>query len=147
MAIELTWLIPDKILLSRWSGDVGDEDIRVLVGELRIILDAALAPIHTVIDMSEVKHIASNVFYLYVQSDIPLHSRRGRIGMVRPTVEGEILADLINRFTQHEMIRLFPSRDEARNYLLEHDTTPPILQFGSDLVNPQACSLGPTPSA
>jgi hypothetical protein len=128
MPIELTWLIPDKILLSRWTDDITVEDMCVLVEELRIVLDAAAFPIHTVIDLSEVHHIPTETAYVYLQSQIPAHPHRGRIGMVRSNSEDEIVANLVNFLSQHEMVRQFSTRAEARDYLLSHDTPPPPLR-------------------
>jgi hypothetical protein len=133
MPIELSWLIPDKILLSRWMGDISGEDMRVLVEELRIVLDGADFPIHTVIDLSEARHVSSEAADVYLQSPIPTHVHRGRIGMVKSNVEGEIVATLVNRQAHREMVRMFDTRDEACAFLLDHDTPPPPLQPGSDL--------------
>jgi hypothetical protein len=130
--IELSWLIPDKILLSRWTDDITVEDMCVLVEELRIVLDAAAFPIHTVIDLSEVRHISTETAYVYLQSQIPTHPHRGRIGMVKPNSEGEIAANLVNCLSQREMVRMFSTRVEARDYLLSHDAPPPPLPSDCD---------------
>jgi len=127
MPIELTWLIPDKILLSRWIGDVSEEDMHVLVDEIGVVLDTATSLIHTVIDLSEVRHVSIGVAQVYLQSRIPTHPHRGRIGMVRSNVEGATVADLVNRLSRREMVRFFSTRGEARDFLLSHDTPPPPL--------------------
>jgi hypothetical protein len=131
--IELSWLIPDKILLSRWTGDISGEDMRVLVEELGIVLDGAAFPIHTVIDLSEARHVSTEAVYVYLQSSIPRHVHRGRIGMVKSNMEGEVVADLVNRISRREMVRTFDTRAEACKFLLDHDNPPPPLQPGPDL--------------
>jgi predicted phosphohydrolase len=125
--IELTWLLPDKILLSRWTGVVSEDDMRVLVEELTIIFDAATGLIHTVIELSDVSHISTEGIYLYIQSSISHHPHRGRICMVNPTFESEVLADMTNRVFQREMVRVVETREQARDFLLGHDTPPPNL--------------------
>jgi hypothetical protein len=131
--IELSWLIPDKILLCRWIGDISGEDVRVLVEELGIVLDGAAYPIHTVIDLSEVRQVSFEAAYAYLQSSIPRHVRQGQTGIVRSNIEGEIVADLANRISRRELVRTFDTRDEASQFLLDHDNPPPPLQPGSDL--------------
>lgn len=133
MPIELTWMIPDKILLSRWCGPIDDYHIIVMVEEMGIILDNTRSLVHTLIDLSEVGHISPNMIILYLKSRVPFHPRRGRICGCWPTMEGEILADLLNRITQHEMIRLFPTREAALEFLITHDSPPPPLSFGPNL--------------
>ncbi len=127
MPIEFSWLLPDKILLSRWSGDITEQDVRVLVDELGVILDNAPRLVHTIIDLSEVGRIHDETVYYYFNSRIPRHPRRGRVALVRASFHGRALADVLNRVSQHELFRLFESREEARDFLLRHDTTPPAL--------------------
>jgi hypothetical protein len=129
MPIELTWMVPDKILLSRWIGTITNDDMAILMDELRIVLDNASGLVHTVIDLSEATSISPDVVYLYIQSQIPSHPRRGRIGLVGTTFQSEALADLLNRISQREMVRLFSGRLTARDYLLRNDTPPPMLRF------------------
>jgi hypothetical protein len=127
MPIELSWLVPDAILLSQWSGDITPPDVGVLVDELGIILDNAPRLIHTVIDLSDARRINDDAVYSYFRSPIPRHPRRGRIALVGASFHSQALADVLNRVSEHEMFRLFNSRDEARDFLLRHDTPPPAL--------------------
>jgi hypothetical protein len=127
MPIELSWLLPDTILLSRWSGDIAEPDVRVLVDELGIILDNAPRLIHTIIDLSETRVVHDEAAYYYFRSRIPRHPRRGRVALVKASFHSRALADVLNRISQREMFRLFDSRDEARDFLLRHDTPPPGL--------------------
>lgn len=127
MPIELTWMIPDQILFSRWSEDVSPGDMHVLVEELGIILDAADRTIRTLIDLTDVRTIHSDVLPIYLQSSIPRHPRRGWIALAG-TLEGiQALVERLNKNTGREMVRLFATRAEARDYLLSHDTPPPAL--------------------
>ena len=127
MPIELSWLLPDMILLSYWSGDITEPDIRVLVDELGIIFDDAPRPVHTIIDLSEAGHIQDDAIYYYFRSRIPTHPRRGRVALIGASFHSQALADVLNRVSQQEMFRLFDSRKEARDFLLRHDTPPPDL--------------------
>jgi len=132
MPIELSWLIPDKILLSRWTGDISGEEVRVFVEEVEIALDAAALPVHTVIDLSEARHISVETAWVYLQSRLPTHPCRGQIGIVRSTLDGEIVTDLVNRLSPRTTVRAFATREEARNYLLSHNDSPPPLRPDSD---------------
>jgi hypothetical protein len=128
MPIELSWLLPDKILLSVWSGHITVKDIHVLVEELGIILDAAPYTVHSLIDLSSARQIDDEAAYYYFSSRIPRHARRGRVALVRAPFHGAALADVFNRVAERELFRLFDSREEARVFLLQHDTPPPSLK-------------------
>jgi len=127
MPVELTWMQPDKILLTRWISAVGDDDVRVLFEELRIILDHAETPVHLIIDLSDVTELSPDTPYIFLQSAIPAHSQRGRIGLVGSRLHAQVMADLVNRVLAHEMMRLFRDRTLARDFMLEHDSPPPKL--------------------
>jgi hypothetical protein len=127
MPIELSWLLPDAILLSQWSGDITEPDMCVLVDELGIILDNAPRLVHTIIDLSEAGHVHDDAVYYYFRSPIPRHPHRGRVALVGGSFHSQALSDVLNRVFQREMIRLFDSRDDARNFLLSHDSAPPAL--------------------
>jgi hypothetical protein len=127
MPIELSWLLPDAILLSQWSGDITEADMRVLIDELGIILENAPRLVHTIIDLSESGHVHDDAIYYYFRSRIPRHPHRGRVALVGASFHGQALADVLNRVSQREMIRLFDSRDDARDFLLNHDSAPPAL--------------------
>jgi hypothetical protein len=127
MPIELSWLVPDAILLSHWSGDITQADVGVLVNELGIILDNAPRLVHTIIDLSGTRRINDDAVYTYFRSPIPSHPRRGRVALVGASFHSQALADVLNRVSQHEMFRVFDSRDQAHDFLLKHDTPPPAL--------------------
>ncbi len=88
MPIKLSWLVPDKILLSRWSGEITVQDMQILVDELGIILDTAPRLVHSIIDLSEVQRIHDEAAYYYFRSRIPRHPRRGRVALVQCAVSG-----------------------------------------------------------
>jgi hypothetical protein len=125
MPIELSWLLPDTILLSRWSGEITEHDMQVLVEELGIILDTAPRLIHTLIELSEARHIQSEAAYYYFRSRIPTHPHRGRVALVQAPFQGAALADVFNRVSGRELFRIFNTRDEAYDFLRRHDTPPP----------------------
>jgi hypothetical protein len=127
MPIELIWLLPDAILLSRWSGDITEHDAYVLVDELGIILDNAPRLVHAILDLSEAGDIDDDAIYYYFGSRIPRHPHRGRVALIGASFHSQALADILNRVSQQEMFRLFDSREEARAFLLAHDTPPPDL--------------------
>lgn len=127
MPVELTWMQPDKILLAQWIGAVSDEDVRVLFEELRIIFDHSDMPVHLIIDLNDVTDLSPDAPYIFLQSALPAHSQRGRIGLVGSRLRAQVMADLVNRVLALEMMRLFKNRSLARDFLLQHDTPPPRL--------------------
>ncbi|RPI92224.1 MAG: STAS/SEC14 domain-containing protein [Chloroflexi bacterium] len=133
MPIELSWLLPDRILLSLWSGHITVQDVHILVEELGIILDAAPYTVHSVIDLSDARQLDDEAAYYYFSSRIPRHPRRGRVALVRAPFHGAALADVFNRVADRELFRLFDTREEARIFLLQHDTPPPSLQGDQDV--------------
>ncbi|HEX3054336.1 MAG TPA: hypothetical protein VHP83_27010 [Aggregatilineaceae bacterium] len=126
MPIELTWMLPDKILLARWYGMVRAEDASIFLEELSLILDEAPRLLHIVLEASELIDVTMDAVYLYLGSNINFHPRRGRIAAVGGGYRVEIVADVINRISQYDLIRLFRTREEAQDFLLSHDTPPPV---------------------
>ncbi len=127
MPIELSWLIPNKILLSRWSGDVSADDMRLLVEELGIILPDSSAPIHTLIDLSDAHSVAPDVVAVYAGSPVALHPNRGRIAIAGEVPGMVELGRRLNESAQRELVHLCATRAEARDFLLRNDTPPPPL--------------------
>lgn len=130
MPVELSWLVPDKILLSRWTGDITNEDIAVLIEEMEIVLDAANTLIHAVVDVSRAGNLNPALIYLFLESRIPYHAWRGRLAVVPLSSQAERLVGLLNHLAHRELARLFDTRELARDYLLAHDTPPPSLAAG-----------------
>ncbi|WP_119068028.1 hypothetical protein [Aggregatilinea lenta] len=124
MPIELMWLIPDQILLSRWTDDVGPADMQVLVEELGIILDAADRAVHSLLDLTEVRTIQPAVLPTYLQSPIPTHPHRGRLAIASTRDDIATLIEELNRRAGSEAAREFATRAEAREYLLSFEEPP-----------------------
>ncbi|MBN1681515.1 MAG: STAS/SEC14 domain-containing protein [Anaerolineae bacterium] len=133
MAIEITWLIPDKIVLSRWTGEVTVEDVEMMVEELGITFENSRHTIHSMIDLSNFSHTSREAMTAYLNSPIPTHPRRGRVAVVGSSSEAIDLADYVNSALKLDMVRLFETHEKARAFLLEHDTPPPALNSERDL--------------
>ncbi|MBN1565220.1 MAG: hypothetical protein JXA10_15350 [Anaerolineae bacterium] len=132
MSIEITWMIPQRILLASGGEPITESDMQVFVEEWRFILDAASRLIHTIWDLSNVQTITESVPYIYYDSRIPEHPRRGRTALINPNFQGRVQADILNRISGHELFRAFESRDAARDFLLAHDSPPPVFAVGYD---------------
>lgn len=109
-----------------------DGNMRVFVEELRIILDAAERLVHMVLDLSAVKTIDDTAFYTYYSSSIPTHPRQGRIGLVNANFRSRAQADMLNRSAGRELFHCFALRHAARDFLLAHNSTPPLFPVGYD---------------
>jgi hypothetical protein len=127
MPIEFIWLIPEKILLSRWSGDITPDDIRVLVDELSVTFQVAQNVVHTIIDLNDFYHTTPEAMAVYSDSEIPAHPYRGRVAVVGASEISHRLSALVNRRSQRDMVRVFETREEALKFLLTNDTPPPRL--------------------
>jgi hypothetical protein len=62
MPFEITWMVPSKLLLACGVNPITDDDVRVFVEELLIILDAAPRLVHMVLDLSAVKTVDDTAF-------------------------------------------------------------------------------------
>lgn len=134
MSLELSWLIPDKILLLSWADTVTDDDMRILIEELVIILDAADQVIHSVIEMAGAHTFSDSIIYEYYQSPAAHHPQRGRIALVQPTFQLKVLADVVNRVSESELFHTCATREEACAFLLANDSPPPAYHTGYDQV-------------
>jgi hypothetical protein len=127
MPFEFIWLIPNKILLSRWYGAVTVDDARVLTDELAVVFDEADTLIHTVIDTRDLTDFDPEFLKAYFASPAAAHPYRGRIAIVQAPTQWLSLVDHANQMTGRMLARVFETRDEARDYLLANDSPPPPL--------------------
>lgn len=131
MPIEFTWLLPDKILLSRWYGTVTAEDMRILSDELQVVFEHTTSLIHSIIDLYDLDDVADDIVTAYFKGAAATHPRRGRIAAVQIPARYRALAERANQLAGREILRAFETRSDARDYLLANDTPPPPLGPGA----------------
>lgn len=131
MPIEFTWLLPDKILLSRWYGTVTTEDMRILTGELQVVFEHARTLIHSIIDLYDLEDVADDIATAYFEGTAATHPWRGRIAIVQLPEHYRALVERANQLAGREMLRAFETRSEACDFLLTNDTPPPPLGSGA----------------
>lgn len=127
MPIEFLWMIPNKILLSRWYDDVTVEDAIVLTDELAVVFEEADTLIHTVIDMREITEMDPDFLKAYFASPASAHPRRGRVAIVQPPDHLLPLVARANQMAGRDLVRVFETRSAAREFLAAHDSPPPPL--------------------
>lgn len=123
MPIEIRWLRPNHILISRWYGRVTRRDMVILLEELQRILQSAPRPIHTLLDMSGAESYEEGVVELYIESPVPKHPRRGMLALVRPPAHFLPLAEKANALAGRTIIYLFDDYQSAQQFLLSDNAT------------------------
>lgn len=127
MTIELTWLIPDSILLSRWIDDVSRQDLKLLIDDLSVIFAVAPRLVHTIIDLTDARSIEYEALAIYMASDAPRHPRRGRIAIVDPPPDAISVIEILNNAARQQMLVVFETQQQAREFLLANDSPAPLL--------------------
>ena len=121
MPIEIRWLRPNHILISRWYGRVTCQDMIILVEELQRILQNAPRPIHTLLDMSGTESYEEGVVELYIESPVPKHPRRGMLALVRAPAHFMPLVEKANTLAGRTIIHIFDDYQSAQQFLLSDD--------------------------
>ncbi len=129
MPIEIRWLVPNHILISRWYEVVTRHDMFILIEELERILQSAPRPIHTLLDMTEAEGYEEGVVELYIQSPVPKHPNRGHLALVHAPPHLMPLVEKANTLAGRTMVHLFDDYQTAKQFLLSSDApnqeTPP----------------------
>ncbi|GEM_PF-4580038 len=118
MPIEIRWLVPNHILISRWYGVVTHQDMLFLIEDLENILDNAPRPIHTLLDMNEAEGYEESIVELYINSPIPYHSNRGTLALAHAPERFLPLVERLNSLAGRTLIYLFDDYQSARQFLL-----------------------------
>ena len=123
MPIEVRWLRPNHILISRWYGKITRQDIVVLVEELERIFQNAPRPVHTLIDMREAESYEKGVVELYFDSPVPTHPNRGTLAVVNAPLPLLSLIEEANRLAGYTVVHLFDDYQSAQQFLLSDGTS------------------------
>ena len=118
MPIEIRWLKPNHILISRWYGKVTCQDMTVLVEELGRILQNAPRPIHTLLDMREAEGYEKGVVELYFNSPVPTHPNRGTLAVVNAPPPLLSMIEDANRIAGYKVVYTFNDYQSAQQFLL-----------------------------
>ena len=124
MPIEIRWLKPNHILISRWYGRVTRQDMIVLIEELQRILQNAPRPIHTLLDMSGTESYEEGVVELYIESPVPKHPHRGVLALVHAPAHLMPLVEKANHLAGRTIVYLFDDYQSAQKFLLSDETPP-----------------------
>lgn len=124
MPIEIRWLRPNHILISRWYGQVTCQDMLILTEELMRILDNAQGLVHTLLDMSEAESYEEGMAELYVNSPVAQHANRGRLAVVCMPQNLWPMVEKANRLAGRTILPLFDDYQMAQQFLLSNEAPP-----------------------
>ncbi len=129
MPYQTGWYAENRIILTRYTGIIGVEDIRGQIAETHTLIEQGTPLIHSIIDLSQIdKWPPLNVVNEFRAMDI--EAVRGRIGWSIIVANNMVLKFGSSLFAPIFNLRqrIFSSLDEALNFLQENDSTLPNLK-------------------
>lgn len=93
------WL-EDNVFLSRWTGTLTNEDLRVGFSNIARVLNEQHHTIHVLFDLVECQEMPFNAPYLALKSGFMTHHHIGKVAIVGSNVRARILADIVEKVTQ-----------------------------------------------
>lgn len=128
MPYQTTWYVENRIILTRYTGIIGVEDIHGQIDETHAMIEQGTPLIHSIIDLSEIeKWPPLNVVNEFRAMDI--ESVRERIGWSIIVANNVVLKFGSALFAPIFNLRqrIFSNLDEALRFLQENDPTLPDL--------------------
>lgn len=121
MPIELTWFIPNRILLMSWSGQVTADDICIMIDELSVVYNHVDGYLHAIIELYEVEHVDPHVVQVFIHHPAFSDPHRGQVALVRLPHQFLPIVIEANKIAQEQFVHIFETRIAAQNFLLTLD--------------------------
>jgi hypothetical protein len=127
MPFEIKWQIENRVIFERVSGDIDFDATASAANQVSRLLDAGTAPVHLVIEMSELKSFPTNVSKIHTVTQF---MRSPALGWVVVIGSGQLATFFINVIRQ---IIKFPvvhqqSLDQSLAFLREQDKSLPTTE-------------------
>jgi hypothetical protein len=127
MPVEVSWLIPQRIVYERFSGEVTVEDIRHNSDLVAPMMAEGVPLIHTIIDVSEITgHPGLNE----IRNSTPMETYDGegwRI-LVGANAVARFIGSIILQIMQRRF-RAFQTMEEALQFLEDQDETLDLSEY------------------
>ncbi len=119
MPIEFSWLIPNRVILQRFYGDVTLDDIRESDRVMPTFMDEGVPLIHTLMDATEITS-HPNLKEIHSTASMKIYEGEGwRVLVGAPGIArfiGSVVFQLMG-----QRYRMFDTLDEGVRFICEHD--------------------------
>ncbi|MFN8530645.1 MAG: hypothetical protein U0670_18730 [Anaerolineae bacterium] len=120
MAIQLGWYLEDRVLYERYYHHVTIEELTRMSHQSHSLHHRAAAPMHTLIDLSDVKSFPTNLSRVQAAITLPTAIERGWMVVIIP--EGNVLLQFVAAYAAqiratNARYRMFRSLSTAVDFL------------------------------
>lgn len=129
MPFEMRWFVENRIILTRYTGNITSDDIREQMGQTKNLMMEGTPLIHSIIDLSQIeKWPPLNVVNEFRSIDIS--EVRQKMGWSIIVVDNMLLKFGTSLFSPIFKLRqrIFSTLDEALIFLQQEDNTLPRLK-------------------
>ncbi|MAS32439.1 MAG: hypothetical protein CL610_00445 [Anaerolineaceae bacterium] len=130
MPVELSWLIPERVLHERFYGDVTIEDIQELASTLPPFMEEGVPLIHTIIDATNVTSHPS-IKDIHEHSSLRTYPNEGWRVMVGANAVARFIGSIILQ-VMGQRYRMYDTLDEALHFIADQDKSVDVSAYFED---------------
>ena len=122
MASSMEWMIPHRVLLLRITGDVSSDEVRQIAGSVEKWIDNGHAPVHLMIDTTQMGRFPVSVTQIHGYSRWLYHPKTGYVVLLNPIQLIAFLTTIITGMA-HVQFKIAETEQEALQILYKVDDT------------------------
>lgn len=125
MAYQVSWLVPQRVILVVLEAKVSSEEFRKTNAEMTKLVEAGNAPIHILVDISKLTHPPTDI-QMIASTTIIKDDKVAYVVAIGGNALVNFIAQMVKTLTKTK-ITMVAHMDEARQFLAEVDSTIPML--------------------
>lgn len=131
--LDISWLIPKRVILVKGTGDVTLDDTIQMNDDIIALFDEGDAPVHIIFSSEETTKFPSNVHQVMKVTTYVKHPSFGRNMTIAPNPVLRFIGGLVYKVLGQRKIKFVESLDEAITLLREFDDTLPQISLTENL--------------
>jgi hypothetical protein len=124
MPFEIGWCVENRVIYERVSGDVDFEATASAANHVSTLLNAGIAPVHLVIEMSELKSFPTNVSKIHTVTQFMRSPALGWVVVIGSSSLATFFINVIRQIIKFPVVHQ-PSLDQGLAFLREQDASLP----------------------
>ena len=124
MPFEIRWCVENRVIYERVTGDVDFESTASAADQVSGLLNAGVAPVHMVIEMTDLKSFPTNVSKIHTVTQFMRSPALGWVVVIGSNPLATFFINVIRQIIKFPVVHQ-PSFDQALAHLREQDPTLP----------------------
>lgn len=127
MPVELSWLIPKRVLLERFYGDVTIADIQGIASTLPPFMEEGVPLIHTILDATDVTSHPS-IKDIHEHASLRTYPNEGWRVIIGASAVARFIASIILQ-VMGQRYRMYDTLEEALLFIADQDKTVDVSDY------------------